>query len=142
MSGRILKHQCNVSINVPLVPFGLGTEPVLVQVWLKCGTSEHNFSVNDMVAVGLGADVVSVAYGTASTADATNINVRLTSQSYVFSSLSKTTGASVALTNGDWKIIIRACRCEGHRNILCRVEMSSTTYETRSEAWRMPAPPL
>ncbi len=84
----------------------LSAAPKLIQVWLKCTTSEHNYSVNDELipAYHTGA----AGKGTSVVPDATNLNVRYGDNVNVFGVINKTTGVLQNATNGSWRAIFKA----------------------------------
>lgn len=85
---------------------GLGSRPNHVHVILVCQTAEANYSVGDLVIIGYGNQGNN--QGVAVTPDATNIVIRYGSAAGVFSVINKTTGASVSITNGNWRALIMA----------------------------------
>lgn len=88
------------------VAHGLGQAPKIVQIRLVCKTAELGYSINDEVVFGTlfqGFD-----RGVAVFPDATNIGYRYANQANVFSYANKSTGAINALTNSNWRMVIRA----------------------------------
>lgn len=84
----------------------LGEAPKLVQVRLVCKTAELGYSINDEIVWG----TVFQAFdrGVSISVDATNVTYRYANQSTVFSYANKSTGAVGALTNGNWRMVVRA----------------------------------
>lgn len=82
---------------------GLGARPTRVQVVLRCTTAQAPYAVNDEVEpiTAIGGPV----YGAVATADATNIEVRIGSGGVC---AFNDTGTAFALTNANWRIIVRA----------------------------------
>lgn len=85
---------------------GLGAKPTLVQIVLVCKTAEHDYSINDEVVWSSVAQ--STFKGVGVTVDATNLAYRYANTASPFSYVHKTTGASVALTNSSWRMVVRA----------------------------------
>lgn len=90
---------------------GLGTQPKQYMAFLKCATTELNYSVNDEVAInpsitrdGSGATNCGVSI----VPDATNMNIRFGSASNVFTLVNKSTGAVTDITAAKWNFIVRA----------------------------------
>ena len=86
----------------------LGMMPKLIQYRLKCTSTEAGYAVDDEVVPQFPADAASFNKGVAIIPDATNINIRYGSSSNVFSVTNKTTGVSTAITNGNFRMIVRA----------------------------------
>lgn len=87
---------------------GLGATPSDVRLKLICKTAEHGYAINDEIWVdqnqsGGGYTTVHAVY-----ANATNVYVRFANSANAFIYAHKTTGASVFLTNANWKLIVRA----------------------------------
>lgn len=89
----------------------LGAVPKLVMAYLKCASTEHNYSVDDEFLVwgyqdnsGSG----SIGVGVSLVSDATNVNVRFGSNTNAFYILDKTTGGIAAITNANWRLVVRA----------------------------------
>lgn len=85
---------------------GLGATPTRFSFRLKCQTAEAGWSIgNEMMAEmsPSGASKINSVY-----ADATNVFVRYSDQASCFNGANKSTGAAVALTNANWKLIVRA----------------------------------
>ncbi|CDZ55063.1 hypothetical protein [Neorhizobium galegae] len=86
---------------------GLSATPTIFQFDLVCATTEANYSPPNVVPL-VGMDMGDTSRGAAVTADATNIYVRYGSAASVFVLPNKTTGTGAALTNGNWRLIVRA----------------------------------
>ena len=96
---------------------GLGGAPFGWDAYIECQTAEQGYSIGDVLKIGTentptqsDSAQASQSMGVALTADATNIEVRFGAYSSVFFVLHKTSGARVFLTNGNWKLIIKAWR--------------------------------
>lgn len=90
---------------------GLGVKPKHIEAAIQCTTAEQNYSIGDEIVIG--ADDMSLAVAAAGAGiscvpDATNLNIRYGSSASAFHHLNKTTGASANLTNGNWKLVMRA----------------------------------
>lgn len=88
------------------IAHGLGAAPKLIQVLLICKTAEQGYSIGDTVVWG--AFWQAQDRGLSVGGDATNIAYRYAAQNTPFSYLNKSTGASSALTNANWRVIIKA----------------------------------
>lgn len=88
------------------IAHSLGAVPKLIQVLLICKTAEQGYSIGDTVVWGTfwQAQDRGLSVG----GDSTNITYRYAAQATPFSYLNKSTGASNALTNANWRVIIRA----------------------------------
>lgn len=84
----------------------LGAAPALIQIRLKCLTAEHGYSIGDEV-IALAGDANAGRFPSL-VPDATNINVRYGSSANAFNIANKTTGASAAITNASWAMIVKA----------------------------------
>ncbi len=84
----------------------LGGIPALVQGILVCQTGEHGYSTNDRTIINLGAADGGASRGISTVIDATNVEVRFGSQGIIV--LNKGTGAQGTITDGNWKLVIRA----------------------------------
>jgi hypothetical protein len=90
---------------------GLGTTPVLIQVWLKCVAtgSQTGYAVGDMFPVPVFSDVLSYVEGCSIRVDNTNLYVRFGTQSnYTWFVPSKGTGARVGAEITKFTVVIRA----------------------------------
>lgn len=88
---------------------GLGVKPKYYFAFLQCVTAEGGYSIGDEIGIG------NTEFDTGSNGryvmlrpDATNINVRFGNNSTVFDIWNNTTGAHFALTNANWKLVVRA----------------------------------
>lgn len=85
---------------------GLGGMPALIQARLICKTAEQNYSIGDEIL--LGTQDQTSDRGVSIKADATNITYRYVNSATPFSYPNATTGAIAALTNANWRLVIRA----------------------------------
>ena len=92
------------------IAHGLGSSPSLVQCRLICKTAELNYSVDDEVIVADHGQASSAAntFGLSLVPDATNVNIRFGSAATPILLSDKTTGSLTAVTNANWKLIVRA----------------------------------
>lgn len=84
----------------------LGVQPKLYLAFLQCTTAEAGYSIGNEVGVGIGT--LQGNRGVSVVPDATNLNIRYGSDAGAFTILNKTTGASTAITNGNWRLVMRA----------------------------------
>ena len=86
---------------------GLGGMPALVQVRLICKTAEQGYSINDEVIIGYhvlsGADK-----GLTVVPGASSIVYRYSNVAAPLTLPDKTTGAISAITNDNWRMVVRA----------------------------------
>lgn len=89
---------------------GLGVKPSLLTFTLICKTAEHGYSVDDELYLGPVGTATSIDDNRAFSAvvDGTNVNIRFGANASTFSLLSRSSGAGVALTNANWRLIVRA----------------------------------
>lgn len=103
----ISANQTITSAGALTLAHSLGVQPKLIQVWLECQTGEFNYSAGDDLVIG-SVDADGTRSGVSVVPDATNLNIRYNNQATVFTAPNKTTGAQVALTNGNWRAIFKA----------------------------------
>lgn len=85
---------------------GLGAAPALIQLYLKCSTAVLNYSVGDMVPVGITLSNFNALCTL--TFDSTNVYVRFASTLSLYLP-DKTTGSvATVLTTSNWKLVVRA----------------------------------
>lgn len=85
---------------------GRGVVPSALACRLRCVTAEHGWAVNDEMAAELspsGATKINSIW-----ADATNVYVRYSNAASCFNGGNKSTGSAEALTNANWRLIVRA----------------------------------
>jgi len=89
---------------------GLGAIPSLVQASLICGTGENGYTAGQELVACLGLDDIGAAagYGVICVPDATNLNMRYGSGTPAFRGMNYTTGVIVAMTNANWKLVVKA----------------------------------
>ena len=85
------------------IAHSLGRRPIWYITTLKCLTGEAGFSVGDYLFIDAGGPSSGDNRGTTIVPDATNINIRFGSAVSVYTTLNKTTGVGVALTNANWE---------------------------------------
>lgn len=86
---------------------GLGAAPKLLRVVLKCTTAEAGYAVNDEVEHFL-LNPATADRGVSLVPNATTIVVRYGAAAATFTVLNKTTGVAAAITNANWRMIVRA----------------------------------
>lgn len=86
---------------------GLGAAPSLLQLSLVCVTGEADYSTGDVIAISAGSNS---NRGVSATLTSTSIVIRFGSDANAFQAAHKTTGATTALTNANWNLIVRAWR--------------------------------
>jgi hypothetical protein len=91
------------------IAHGLGAKPKIFTAKLVCKTAENGFSVNDEVEINIAINSELSDQGVAVyTNDSANIRVKFGSASSVFRVIGLTSGATVSLTNANWRLIISA----------------------------------
>ena len=88
------------------IAHGLGAKPSRVEAVLLCKTTEDGWAVGDEIALPSKDAVSSSVFNFILGWDATNVTV-VTCASGV-QVVNKSTGAAVALTNSNWRIVVRA----------------------------------
>jgi hypothetical protein len=89
------------------VAHGFGALPKLIQILLICTTADAGYSIGDVVPVAFNGPANN-NNSVGATYDTTNINLRYGTNASVFTYTHKSTGASTALVNGSWRMIVRA----------------------------------
>lgn len=87
----------------------LGSIPLVLQAYVKCTTTNAGYAVGDEVVVAVGNN--SSSGGTRANGvyiDATNINIRFSSNSTCYLVGNKTTGSGTGLNNSSWNLYILA----------------------------------
>lgn len=89
---------------------GLGRKPSLISVSLICKTAEHGFSVGTELLWGFSQYSANnvTSRGISVWVDGTVVNVRYGSEPSVFLVAANGTGALAALTNANWRMVVRA----------------------------------
>ncbi len=93
------------------VSHGLGVKPVLLQAFAVCKTSEHGYLAGDEVMIGLANMCTSSTNpdsGIGLSADSENIKGVFGEDSQAIWILNGSDGTRATLTNGNWKVVIRA----------------------------------
>jgi len=85
---------------------GLTTTPIIIIAQLYCAIADLNYSIGDVVNIQVGP--IGTNRGMSCVADAANINIRLGSSASAFEINNKTTGATQAITNANWRLRISA----------------------------------
>lgn len=105
----VSSNQAITSAGTLTIAHGLGITPYRVDPFLYCETAEYGFSIGDVITASTSEYSRGVAgRGMAITWDSTNIYVRYGNSAQVFEVVRKDTGASVALTNANWKLRLGA----------------------------------
>lgn len=86
---------------------GLGAAAKLIRATLKCATAEAGYSVGDEVEMTHAGDGIDNR-GMAIVGGASSILVRFGTATAVFMVNNKTTGAVTGITNGNWRLVVRA----------------------------------
>ena len=86
------------------IAHGLTGAPKIVVMQLVCQTGENNYIAGDVLNFNGFSGVNGGNIGMAVWTDATNINVRFGGASALFVTVDASTGASVNITNANWKI--------------------------------------
>ena len=88
---------------------GLGREPIILNLWLKCLSSEAGYTTDDKVLL---QNVISTSgsdgFGVGVKADSTNITVRFGNQGQPLIITHATTGVGTVLTNSSWALVVDA----------------------------------
>ena len=88
---------------------GLGVMPILATFELVCKTSELGYTAGFRLPIGImAAPSGSNEYNASLAMDATNLVIRYANNADVFNVLHGTTGVGVTLTNGNWRLVVRA----------------------------------
>ena len=90
------------------VSHGLSAEPKIIYYWIECTTAQANYSIGDKTLVSLNSTILAENRHTAIIPTATQIQVRFSSGSSVFTIADKNTGVTTSATNGSWRFYMRA----------------------------------
>jgi hypothetical protein len=101
-------NQIITSAGTLTLAHGLTLEPKLVQMFLVCITDEAGYTAGDVVAVGISSGDLTANASQSITVDATSIVLRYASSTSAFRVAHATTGVSTALTNGSWRLRMKA----------------------------------
>ena len=106
----ISEEQTITAAGALTISHGLGASPSLIQLRLICKTANLNYSVDDEVIINPASNDANstAARGISTVLDATNIDLRYGSNANTFVVFDKTTGVANAITNANWKLIVRA----------------------------------
>lgn len=102
-------NQTITSAGLLTLAHSLDASPTLMRFSLICTTIDNGWAVNDVVEVAPGVTASAGNSGFAAYSDATNIYIRfgsLATNPILY--YNKTTGASIALTSANWRMIVRA----------------------------------
>lgn len=88
----------------------LGAKPTLVQAVLQCTTAQGGYSIGDEVYINPHSTLqAGSSRGISVVPDATNLNVKYGSDATgVFTIIRKDTGNLIDITNGSWRLVLRA----------------------------------
>jgi hypothetical protein len=107
-AGYVSANQTITSAGLITLAHGLGLQPKLVLMELVCITAEAGFAVNDVIMMGPQSTTTAANRVNVFEYNATNINVRYSSNANCFVYADKTTGAPATLTNTSWRLRVRA----------------------------------
>jgi len=110
-SAYVSSDQTITAAGLLTLAHGLGQAPKYAYIELVCATADAGFSVGDVVLAYANATTSGTNRQTAVYYDATNVYVRYSdmgSSSTVFSMGNKGTGTASFLTNGSWRLRVRA----------------------------------
>lgn len=96
-------NQTITSAGALTLAHSLGVAPKFVYLELICQTGEGGYSAGAVVRVdGINDSMCGVSY------DATNINIRFSSNAAAFRIINGSTGGTADLTNGNWRLRVKA----------------------------------
>jgi hypothetical protein len=101
-------NQTITSAGLLTLAHSLGQLPKAVLLELECAAIEGGFSVGDDIIIGVNSSTAGDNRFTAVYIDATNVYVRYSNAAQVFTYANKATGAALQLTNGSWRLKVRA----------------------------------
>lgn len=104
----VSSNQTITSAGLLTLAHSLGAAPKLIFLELVCVTAEDGYSINDVIMTGLNSSTSGDNRFTSVYEDATNIYIRFDNDADVFISANKGTGATVTLTNANWRLRVRA----------------------------------
>lgn len=87
---------------------GLGVQPKLFQLFLKCVTSEGGYTAGDIIQINSGTQGISTGQGTSVTSDATNVYIKFGSNAVTYGITNKSDGTNFGITNANWNLIVKA----------------------------------
>jgi hypothetical protein len=100
--------QTITSAGLLTLPHGLGAAPEMIQLFLVCQTGEENWTAGDVILASPHNSTSGDNRFNAVYSDATNVYIRFDDNSACFVTGNKTTGATAVLTNGNWRLRVRA----------------------------------
>lgn len=86
----------------------LGVKPTRVQLFLRCKTAEHNWSIGDEIMWAAGNEGGFGSYGLTVSTTTTQINIIFPSTVAAGTLIDKTAHTQVTLTPNNWEVIVRA----------------------------------
>lgn len=101
-------NQAITSAGLLTLNHGLGVDPKIIQMWLICINAEAGYAAGDEVFVDFQTATTGTNRFNSVRFTGTQILVRYSDAAQVFTLANRTTGAAVAVTNGDWRLRIRA----------------------------------
>lgn len=101
-------NQTIISASSDTMNHGLGEVPKVLQLELVCVTAESNYSVGDVIIANMNSTTSGTNRHNSVYATSTQIIIRYSSVSTCFTTADKVTGASVSLTNSNWRFRVRA----------------------------------
>ena len=104
----VSSNQTITSAGLLTLAHSLGAVPKAILLELECATVEGGFSVGDDIIIGVNHSTAGDNRFTAVYVDATNVYVRYSNAANVFTYANKATGAALQLTNGSWRLRVRA----------------------------------
>lgn len=107
-AGYVSANQTITSAGLITLAHGLALQPKLVMLELVCTTADAGYAISDVILMGPQSTTTAANRVNAVYYDATNVNVRYSSDANCFVYANKTTGASAVLTNTSWRLRVRA----------------------------------
>jgi hypothetical protein len=98
--------------SVSTLAHGLGAQPHLITYWLRCKTTQFGYAVNEEILLAQPVAFGTTNYGHTGLADATNITIQFGNNAnmYWVHNRLATIGSPVGITNGNWRLVVRAYR--------------------------------
>jgi hypothetical protein len=106
-AGYVSAQQTITSAGLITLAHGLALQPKLVMLELVCTTADAGYAINDVILMGPQSTTSGTNRANAVYYDATNVNVRYSSDANCFVYANKTTGAVASLTNTSWRLRVR-----------------------------------
>jgi hypothetical protein len=101
-------EQTITSAGLLTIAHGLSGDPKFLECVLICKTTEDNWAVDDEIIVNVNQSDAGTTAMNGLYFDGTNVYFRFSNISNCFKYANKTTGVSSSLTNGNWRLKIRA----------------------------------